>query len=287
MTSTAYGVRPCILQNGSSYYLAIRIVGSGHHYYMQGFEINLLASFTQINCTDANGTLPSGYSVKHEGNGSGIWGNASSATKLATARTIWGQSFNGEGNVSGSLSSVSGIAFSNAGHFALDAFGNFVATSTSTNSWNVMKSDRTEILQIKCDASLGFVNVTNFGIGTTSPAYKLDVLGNMRVGSTANSAGGDVLIELWRGTNASWRMLNAGGILKIQSNYTTAVTTYFDCVTLEYNTGHMVVKGAVKVTTLKIGSITLTDDNGKLKIDKDVYSLGEVSAKGSDRKSVV
>ena len=36
-------------------------------------------------------------------------GNASSATKLQTARTIWGQSFNGEGNVSGALTNVSGI----------------------------------------------------------------------------------------------------------------------------------------------------------------------------------
>ena len=37
-------------------------------------------------------------------------GNASSATKLATARTLWGQSFNGTSNVSGSLSSVVDIS---------------------------------------------------------------------------------------------------------------------------------------------------------------------------------
>ena len=39
-------------------------------------------------------------------------GNASSATKLQTARTIWGQSFNGEGNVSGALTGATTGSFS-------------------------------------------------------------------------------------------------------------------------------------------------------------------------------
>ena len=37
-------------------------------------------------------------------------GNASSATKLATARTLWGQSFNGTANVSGAMSGVGNIS---------------------------------------------------------------------------------------------------------------------------------------------------------------------------------
>lgn len=39
-------------------------------------------------------------------------GNASSATKLQTARTIWGQSFDGSGNVSGAMTGVSTISAS-------------------------------------------------------------------------------------------------------------------------------------------------------------------------------
>ena len=35
-----------------------------------------------------------------------------SATQLTTARTIWGQSFNGTGNVSGSMTGVSDITMS-------------------------------------------------------------------------------------------------------------------------------------------------------------------------------
>lgn len=41
-----------------------------------------------------------------------ISGNAGSATKLQTARTIWGQSFNGTGNVSGSMTGVGAISMS-------------------------------------------------------------------------------------------------------------------------------------------------------------------------------
>ena len=42
--------------------------------------------------------------------GIGITGNAASATKLQTARTLWGQSFNGTANVTGSLTGVTDIA---------------------------------------------------------------------------------------------------------------------------------------------------------------------------------
>jgi hypothetical protein len=40
--------------------------------------------------------------------------SADSATKLATARTIWGQSFNGTSNISGDMSSVGAMSFSNS-----------------------------------------------------------------------------------------------------------------------------------------------------------------------------
>jgi hypothetical protein len=42
-----------------------------------------------------------------------ITGNAATATKLQTARTIWGQSFNGTANVNGSITGVDNITMSN------------------------------------------------------------------------------------------------------------------------------------------------------------------------------
>lgn len=58
------------------------------------------------------------YTVTQSGSGaSGTWdiginGNAATATRLQTTRTLWGQSFNGTGNVSGSLTGVGSITMS-------------------------------------------------------------------------------------------------------------------------------------------------------------------------------
>lgn len=60
------------------------------------------------------------YSPTKTGTGaSGTWdidvtGNASSATKLQTSRTIWGQSFDGSGNVIGALSGVTSLEMTGA-----------------------------------------------------------------------------------------------------------------------------------------------------------------------------
>jgi len=80
------------------------------------------------------------YSPKIVGRNSGAWttlrtfafldDNVASATKLATARTIWGQSFNGTGNVSGSLSSVGNITGSGA--IVMTANGRFTLNAAAT-----------------------------------------------------------------------------------------------------------------------------------------------------------
>ena len=69
--------------------------------------------------------------------------NAGSATKLQTARTLWGQSFDGSGNVTGSLSSVTNV----------DSLVYFDTTNTRV------------------------------GIDKSSPAYTLDVNGSVGVTS--------------------------------------------------------------------------------------------------------
>lgn len=66
---------------------------------------------------------------------------------------------------------------------------------------------------------------------------------------------GDVNIELWRGTNASWNILNSGGYLSFQSNYTTVVGAYFDALKLDYNTGNALFKGTVTAPTF-IGALS-------------------------------
>uniref|UniRef100_A0AAU8MJE0 Chaperone of endosialidase n=1 Tax=Geladintestivirus 4 TaxID=3233136 RepID=A0AAU8MJE0_9CAUD len=77
----------------------------------QGFGVYYkdtnVATFKTINAGDTVSSLTIDKVVA-----SSFVGNATSASKLATSRTIWGQSFNGEANVSGALSGATTISAS-------------------------------------------------------------------------------------------------------------------------------------------------------------------------------
>lgn len=64
-----------------------------------------------------------------------ISGNAGSATKLQTARTIWGQSFNGTGNVSGSMTGVGAISMS----------GNLAMAHSSTPTLTLKNNNNADV----------------------------------------------------------------------------------------------------------------------------------------------
>ena len=65
-----------------------------------------------------------------------ITGNAATATKLQTARTIWGQSFNGTANVNGSITGVDNITMSNNSYLYGKNTGGTAIKLISMASWN-------------------------------------------------------------------------------------------------------------------------------------------------------
>lgn len=120
-------------------------------------------------------------------------GNASSATKLMTARTIWGQNFDGTQNVSGNMTDVGDI------YMNLDR--KIVMKDTSRNNLNVLYLSNTNNLHIGYDTAAKGYNTYinsneiyfrtsssltermkiasngNVGIGTTNPGFKLEIRG--------------------------------------------------------------------------------------------------------------
>lgn len=100
-----------------------------------------------------------------------------STTKLQTARKLWGQSFDGTKDISGALSGTGNIAPGSAAAFDIGSnsldyrYGYFqwIGAKSGTNlRLAANNSDNQIVLHIN----------GNVGIGTNSPAYKLDVRGN-------------------------------------------------------------------------------------------------------------
>ena len=107
--------------------------------------------------------------------------NVASATKLATPRTIWGQSFDGTGNVSGSLSEVGNIHFKVDNSY--DIGSDAAASRYIYTHWLGAKSgQKLELGANNSGFGQGLCIDTNLnvGIGTNTPTQKLDVHGNIR-----------------------------------------------------------------------------------------------------------
>ena len=80
------------------------------------------------------------------------------------------------------------------------------------------------------------------------------------ISSSDTGAGGNVSLELWRGTNASWQLSNEGGDFHIRTNYTTAKQSTYsvDAVKIAYNTGTITLKSALTVANGGTGATSFT-----------------------------
>ena len=106
-----------------------------------------------------------------------ITGNADSATKLRSARTLWGRSFDGTANIDGSLDNV-GVITSKGGIW-LDLKGSSGVAFYSGGSLRAV------------------INSTGMGIGNSSPSQKLHVTGNIiATGAiTAKASSSDIRLK--------------------------------------------------------------------------------------------
>lgn len=134
-------------------------------------------------------------------------GNASSATKLQTARTIWGQSFDGTQNVSGNMTGVGNITMNKARYiyvkhtdgsdmpvFYTNSYNELViGTGNAQKNTSTFLSGSTIIFRTSTDLNerMRIISNGNVGIGTTAPQAKLDIRGassllGLKADGTAN-----------------------------------------------------------------------------------------------------
>lgn len=139
---------------------------------------------------------------------------ATSATKLQTPRTIWGQSFDGTGNVDGTLSEVGNIHFKVDNSY--DIGSNDAASRYIYTHWLGARSGRK--LELGANNSgfgqgLCLDTNLNVGIGTNSPAYKLHVVGDIYSTASIRTIFKDKAIILSDSDDPAWISALAGQII--------------------------------------------------------------------------
>lgn len=151
-----------------------------------------------------------------------LQGNAATATKLQTSRTIWGQSFDGTGNVSGSLSEVGNIHFKVDNSY--DIGSDAAASRYIYTHWLGARSGRK--LELGANNSgfgqgLCIDTNLNVGIGTNTPAYKLDVKGDIYSSGYVRASSGFI-----KGSSSDSYVLLGGGGHKAISDFAISTHTH-------------------------------------------------------------
>lgn len=197
-TTENNAILPRIVKYNNKYYLALYMTGSGRdHYFIGTKTANLLTSFITVN-SDTSGQF-AGLTVVHSESGMSHYGNASSATTLATARTINGTSFNGSANITtsywGTARNIS-IADSTSAHTGAatsvngsgDVTLKLPATIAATSFVGALSGNATTATTLQTTRTIwgqnfnGGANVS----GNMTGVGNIDMTGNLRLKGSAN-----------------------------------------------------------------------------------------------------
>lgn len=218
---------------------------------------------------------------------------AGKATQLATARTLWGQSFDGSGNVKGDL-----ILY-DADNFNADSSKLYFRSRLSQNNGpyiqglsnggydkqriGIFQSNSVSYDHVYTEV-VSILPTGNVGFGTTSPAYKVDVSGIARVSNS-------ILTPWVYNPNADLRLGDEG------NNYYVALVS--DIASKDYvgaaNKGWRITPDgssefygnmALQADLIIKGATLYWDSaNGGIRCDKGFYSESYISSKGASSTS--
>lgn len=206
--------------------------------------------------------------------------NVASATKLQTPRTIWGQSFDGTGNVNGTLQieRASNFGSYNEGIRIVGTSSEWCVimlgckagsySDVINSQWGLMKTDSDAFRIGRGSSSSSFleiINNGNVGIGTAVPAYKLHVAGDIYSSDRVianNSVLSNKLYSSTTPNNTENKCIEiAGNTIR---GYHSGANHYHSDIILNYDSLSFSAYGTIDITANQ-GGITL-DTGGSIKL---------------------
>lgn len=188
-------------------------------------------------------------------------GNADTATKLKTARTIWGRSFDGTANISGNLDNVGNIYTTNS-TFTIYRNGIYLLTSNEAGQLNINAYDAHVILfgyrgtsgysfyagtgaGDSVGSEIGYWNNSNFTI-------KTNISSNNIIPRTNNAYDLGSSSARWKrlylsGINGDWLTGKTYGSIMVDST-NSSTSTYFPLYRWKSYTGRVFNLGALQGT---------------------------------------
>ena len=206
-------------------------------------------------------------------------GNSTTATTLATARTIGGTSFDGSANIAVALAAtattlatartIGGVSFDGSANINLpgvNAAGNQNTSGTATNATNVTVSDNESTNE---DNLLTFVA----GAATSTGNHGLEMDGNL----IYNPSTGRLTATQLAGTLQTAAQTNITSVGALNAG---SITSGFGSI--DVGSSAITTTGTLTAGNLTVNGTTTTVNSTVVTIDDPIFTLGGDSAPGSD-----